>query len=62
MDVHRGRAGATNLQHEYKLRLPQYDPQVRYTLLARVGISTSQADAQNRTSQGDIHWRQVKED
>ncbi|MDD4267711.1 MAG: hypothetical protein GXY25_16420 [Pirellulaceae bacterium] len=62
VDIHRGRAGATNLQHEYALRLPQYDPQVRYTLLARVGISTSQADAQNRTSQGDIHWRQVKED
>ncbi|MGI6417776.1 MAG: hypothetical protein ACOX1P_19145 [Thermoguttaceae bacterium] len=42
--------------------MPQYDPQVRYTLLARVGISTSQANAPNRTSQGDIHWRQVKED
>jgi hypothetical protein len=60
VDAHEGRTGAWHVKNQYTLRLKQYDPQARYTLVARLNVSTSQREPQRRTSQGDIYWQRVR--
>ena len=61
VDAHEGRTGAWNVKNEYTLRLKQYDPKARYTLMARLNVSTSQREENKRTTQGDIYWQRVRE-
>jgi hypothetical protein len=61
-DVHSGRTGAWNVKNDYRLSLERYDPQARYFVVARVGVSASQRDSEKRTTQGDIFWRRLRDD
>jgi hypothetical protein len=61
VDAHEGRTGAWNVKNEYALRLQQYNPKARYTLVARLNVSTSQREEPRRTTQGDIYWQRVRE-
>jgi len=61
VDAHEGRTGAWHVKNQYTLRLKQHDPKARYTLVARLNVSSSQREAQRRTSQGDIYWQRVRE-
>ena len=61
VDAHTARTGAWDENNRYMLHLKQHDPKARYTLVARVNVTTSARDVNARTSHGDIYFQLLSE-
>ncbi len=61
VDQHDGAAAATNRDNVYRLKLDQYDPNLRYFLVAEItGTPNTNQPANRRNCRGDVTFRRVR--